>query len=276
MILRPGSWTNSEIDEMKRLVLVRHGQSMWNLENRFTGWTDVDLTERGVQEAEDAATLLKKSGFVFDKVYTSLLVRSIRTTWIILSSMDLTWVPVCKTWKLNERHYGALQGMDKKEVMANYGEEQVQQWRRGYEVRPPALSESDPRHPKYDARYANIGAELPNTESLHDTLDRVLEVWESDIRPDIEADKQIMICAHGNSLRALMKYIENISDEDIAQVNIPTGIPLVYELDESMHAQKRYYLGDKRRVEAAIGEVEAQTAAIKPSRKEEKVAEEKA
>ena len=255
---------------MRRLVLVRHGQSMWNLENRFTGWTDVDLTERGVQEAEEAATLLKKSGFVFDKAYTSLLVRSIRTTWIILNSLDLSWVPVRKTWALNERHYGALQGMDKKEVMANYGEEQVQKWRRGYEIRPPALSDSDPRHPKYDARYASIGDRLPDTESLHDTLDRVLEVWESDIRPDIEADKQIMICAHGNSLRALMKYIENISDEDIAKVNIPTGMPLVYELDETMHAQKRYYLGDKRKVEAAIGEVEAQTSMSDKEKAEKK------
>ena len=236
---------------MKRLVLVRHGQSMWNLENRFTGWTDVDLTEQGIREAEDAATLLKKSGFVFDKAYTSLLVRSIRTTWLILSSMDLSWVPVCKTWKLNERHYGALQGMDKKEVMANYGGEQVQKWRRGYEIRPPELSESDPRHPKYDARYASIGDRLPGTESLHDTLDRVLEVWESDIRPDIEDDKSIMICAHGNSLRALMKYIENISDEDISKVNIPTGIPLVYELDDDLKAQRHYYLGDSETLQTA-------------------------
>jgi len=244
---------------MKRLVLVRHGQSVWNLENRFTGWTDVDLTERGVQEAEEAATMLKNAGFVFDKVYTSLLKRSIRTTWIVLDKMDLMWVPVVKNWVLNERHYGALQGMDKKEVMQNYGEEQVQKWRRGFEVRPPALSDSDPRHPRFDARYAKLGGQLPNTESLHDTMDRVLDFWESDIRPDIEAGKQIMICAHGNSLRALMKYIENISDEDISQVNLPTGIPLVYELDETMHAQKRYYLGDKRKVEAAIQEVAAQT-----------------
>ncbi len=244
---------------MKRLVLVRHGQSMWNLENRFTGWTDVDLTDRGVEEATEAAKLLKDAGFVFDQVYTSLLTRSIRTTWIILDNMDLMWVPLEKTWVLNERHYGALQGMDKKEVMQNYGEEQVQQWRRGFEVRPPELSKADPRHPMYDVRYSELGDRLPNTESLHDTLDRVLEYWESTIRPKIEAGKQVMICAHGNSLRALMKYIENISDEDIAKVNMPTGIPLVYELDETMHAQKRYYLGDKRKVEAGINEVESQT-----------------
>jgi 2,3-bisphosphoglycerate-dependent phosphoglycerate mutase len=232
---------------------------MWNLENRFTGWTDVDLTDRGAKEAEDAAYLLKNAGFTFDRVFTSLLKRSIRTTWIILDKMDLMWVPVEKNWVLNERHYGALQGMDKKEVMENYGEEQVQQWRRGFEVRPPALSDADPRHPKYDIRYRDLGERIPSTESLHDTLDRVLEYWESNIRPLIEADKQIMICAHGNSLRALMKYIENISDDDIAKVNMPTGIPLVYELDETMHAQKRYYLGDKRKVEAAISEVVAQT-----------------
>lgn len=244
---------------MKRLVLVRHGQSMWNLENRFTGWTDVDLTDRGIEEAIEAAKLLREAGFVFDQVYTSLLTRSIRTTWIILDNMDLMWVPLEKTWVLNERHYGALQGMDKKEVMQNYGEEQVQQWRRGFEVRPPELSKSDPRHPMYDVRYSELGDRLPNTESLHDTLDRVLEYWESTIRPNIEAGKQVMICAHGNSLRALMKYIENISDEDIAKVNMPTGIPLVYELDETMHAQKRYYLGDKRKVEAGINEVESQT-----------------
>jgi len=244
---------------MKRLVLVRHGQSMWNLENRFTGWTDVDLTNLGIEEAAEAAKLLKEAGFVFDRVYTSLLKRSIRTTWIILDNMDLMWVPVDKSWVLNERHYGALQGMDKKEVMRNYGEEQVQKWRRGFEVRPPELSTSDPRHPMYDARYSDLGKKLPNTESLHDTLNRVLEYWESTIRPMIEADKQVMICAHGNSLRALMKYIENISDEDIARVNMPTGIPLVYELDETMHAQKRYYLGDQRKVEAGIHEVEAQT-----------------
>ncbi len=244
---------------MKRLVLVRHGQSMWNLENRFTGWTDVDLTDRGAEEAADSARLLKDAGFVFDQVYTSLLKRSIRTTWIILDNMDLMWVPVEKTWVLNERHYGALQGMDKKEVIRNYGEEQVQQWRRGFEIRPPELSKSDPRHPMYDVRYRDLGNKLPNTESLHDTLDRVLEFWESTIRPMIEDGKQVMICAHGNSLRALMKYIENISDDDISKVNMPTGIPLVYELDETLHAQKRYYLGDKRKVDAGLSEVAAQT-----------------
>jgi 2,3-bisphosphoglycerate-dependent phosphoglycerate mutase len=232
---------------------------MWNLENRFTGWTDVDLTDRGVEEATDAAQLLKDAGFVFDQVYTSLLKRSIRTSWIILDNMDLMWVPMEKTWVLNERHYGALQGMDKKEVIKNYGEEQVQQWRRGFEVRPPELSKSDPRHPMYDVRYKDLGNKIPNTESLHDTLDRVLEYWEKCIRPQIEAGKQVMICAHGNSLRALMKYIEGISDDDIAKVNMPTGIPMVYELDESMHAQKKYYLGDKRKVEAGINEVESQT-----------------
>ncbi|MFW2439286.1 MAG: 2,3-diphosphoglycerate-dependent phosphoglycerate mutase [Arenicellales bacterium] len=254
---------------MKRLVLVRHGQSMWNLENRFTGWTDVDLTDRGIEEATDSARLLKEAGFVFDQVYTSLLKRSIRTTWIILDNMDLMWVPLQKTWVLNERHYGALQGMDKKEVIQNYGEEQVQKWRRGFEIRPPELSKSDPRHPMYDVRYSDLGSKLPNTESLHDTLDRVLEFWESTIRPQIEAGKQVMICAHGNSLRALMKYIENISDDDIAKVNMPTGIPLVYELDETMHAQKRYYLGDKRKVEAGLNEVAAQTKVPK----KEKVAQ---
>jgi 2,3-bisphosphoglycerate-dependent phosphoglycerate mutase len=230
---------------MYKLVLVRHGQSAWNLENRFTGWTDVDLTELGKSEAAEAGKLLKENGFDFDVAYTSVLKRAIKTLGIIQDTMDLNWLPVIRAWQLNERHYGSLQGLNKTEMAEKFGEAQVKIWRRSYDVPPPALELTDERHPKFDRRYASLSAgELPATESLKITLDRVLPYWNSVLAPDIQAGKRVLIVAHGNSIRALVKYLDNVSENEITELNIPTGLPLVYELDKDLKPIKNYYLGD--------------------------------
>jgi 2,3-bisphosphoglycerate-dependent phosphoglycerate mutase len=230
---------------MYKLVLLRHGQSQWNLENRFTGWTDVDLTEQGKQEAEAAGKLFLEEGYTFDMAYTSVLKRAIRTLWIALDKMDLMWIPVTRSWYLNERHYGALQGLDKAETAKKHGVDQVKIWRRSYDTPPPALSKDDERFPAKDPRYAGIPEnQLPAAEALKHTVDRFLPYWFEQIAPSIQAGKKVLICAHGNSLRALVKHLDDVSEEDILELNIPTGIPLVYELDENLKAIKHYYLGD--------------------------------
>jgi 2,3-bisphosphoglycerate-dependent phosphoglycerate mutase len=242
-----------------KLVLLRHGQSTWNLENRFTGWTDVDLTPKGVEEAHEAARLLKEGGYTFDLTYTSLLKRAIRTLWIVLDDMDLMWLPVNRHWRLNERHYGALQGLDKAETAAQYGDEQVLIWRRSYADPPPPLTEDDPRSPGHDRRYADLKPEeIPRGESLQDTVVRFLPYWHEAIVPDLEAGKRVLIAAHGNSLRALVKHLDGISDEEIVGLNIPTGIPLVYELDENLKPLAHYYLGDPEAVRKAAEAVARQ------------------
>lgn len=230
---------------MYKLVLVRHGQSVWNLENRFTGWTDVGLTEQGRAEALEAGKLLKQEGYVFDAAYTSVLRRAILTLWIVLEEMNLEWIPVTNAWQLNERHYGNLQGLNKAEMAEKFGEAQVKIWRRSYDVPPPPLEQDDERHPRFDPRYASLTPEeLPATESLKITLERVLPYWHSTLVPEIRSGKRLIVAAHGNSIRALVKYLDNISDTDIPELNIPTGLPLVYELDGDMKAIKSYYLGD--------------------------------
>lgn len=245
---------------MYKLVLVRHGQSEWNLENRFTGWTDVDLSDQGRLEASSAGELLSKEGFSFDIAYTSLLKRAIRTLWIILDKMDLMWVPVIRSWRLNERHYGGLQGLDKKETAEKHGAEQVHIWRRSYDTPPPELGGTDQRHPKFDNRYKALsGGELPATESLKTTVDRFLPVWTEEIAPKIKAGKKVLIVAHGNSLRALVKHLEQMSEAEIMDVNIPTGIPLVYELDENLKPISKRYLGDEEAAKKAAQAVAAQS-----------------
>ena len=230
---------------MYKLILVRHGQSTWNLENRFTGWTDVGLTDLGREEAHEAGKLLREGGYVFDRAYTSVLRRAIHTLWIILEEMNLEWIPVTNAWQLNERHYGALQGLNKAEMAEKFGEAQVKIWRRSYEVPPPALELDDERHPRFDRRYASLSPEqLPATESLKITLERVLPYWHSALTPAIKSGQRVMIAAHGNSIRALVKYLDHISDTEITELNIPTGLPLVYELDEDLKPIKSYYLGD--------------------------------
>ena len=230
---------------MYKLVLVRHGQSTWNLENRFTGWTDVGLTDQGRAEALAAGRLLKAEGYEFDVAYTSVLRRAIQTLWIILQEMDLEWIPVTNAWQLNERHYGALQGLNKSEMAEKYGEAQVKIWRRSYDVPPPALELTDERHPRFDPRYASLSPDqLPATESLKITLERVLPYWHSSLAPVIKSGKSVIVGAHGNSIRALVKYLDNISDVDIPELNIPTGLPLVYELDGELKPIRNYYLGD--------------------------------
>lgn len=242
-----------------KLVLVRHGQSVWNLENRFTGWTDVGLTEQGVQEAINAGRMLSDQGYQFDIAFTSVLKRAIKTLWIILEEMNLEWLPVINAWQLNERHYGALQGLNKAEMAVKYGEAQVKLWRRSYDVPPPALDWDDPRHPRFDPRYASLTREqLPSCESLKDTVNRMLPYWFSTIAPTIKSGKRVLISAHGNSLRALVKYLDNISDEEIVELNIPTGIPLVYELDEELKPITHYYLADEETVRKAAEAVAAQ------------------
>lgn len=241
---------------MYKMVLVRHGQSTWNLENRFTGWTDVDLTEQGRAEAHSAGQLLREGGYEFDLAYTSVLKRAIKTLWIVLEEMDLEWLPVTRAWQLNERHYGSLQGLNKAEMAQKFGEAQVKVWRRSYDVPPPALALDDERHPRFDRRYAGLSPEqLPATESLKITLERVLPYWHTTLVPTIQSGRRTLIVAHGNSIRALVKYLDNISEAEITELNIPTGIPLVYELDEEMKPITHYYLGDPEAVAKAAAAV---------------------
>tara|TARA_B100000929_G_scaffold290258_1_gene283258 strand:+ start:1737 stop:2486 length:750 start_codon:yes stop_codon:yes gene_type:complete len=246
---------------MYRLVLLRHGQSQWNLENRFTGWTDVDLTDQGRNEANTAGDLFLKEGFTFDLAYTSVLKRAIRTLWIVLDKMDLMWIPVIRTWQLNERHYGALQGLDKAETAEKHSAEQVKIWRRSYATPPPALDDDDERLPAKDPKYSEVPINLlPKTEALKQTVDRFIPYWLKEIVPSIKAGKNVLICAHGNSLRALVKHLDQVSDEEIVELNIPTGIPLVYELDENLKATKHYYLGDPEAAKKAAAAVANQAS----------------
>jgi 2,3-bisphosphoglycerate-dependent phosphoglycerate mutase len=244
---------------MPTLVLLRHGESDWNRENRFTGWTDVDLSPAGIAEAHEAARLLAADGFTFDVAYTSVLKRAIRTLWIVLDDLDLMWLPVHGSWRLNERHYGALQGLNKAETAREFGDEQVRIWRRSYDIPPPALGPTDPRYPGLDRRYADLDdAELPRTESLKDTVARFLPYWHDEISPAVRQGRRVLIAAHGNSLRALVKYLDAVSDRDIVGLNIPTGVPLVYELDEELRPVGHRYLGDPERIKAAMAAVAAQ------------------
>ncbi len=244
---------------MFKLVLVRNGQSQWNLENRFTGWTDVPLSPLGQQEALAGARALKDAGYGFDVCFTSLLKRAVKTLDIILEEMDLMWLPVWKSWRLNERHYGALQGLNKAETAAKFGDEQVFVWRRSYDVRPPALDPGDPRHPGLDPRYASLTPEeLPAVECLKDTVERVLPYWREQLAPAVASGRRVLVAAHGNSLRALVKYLDSVSDEDIAQLNIPTGVPLVYELDSGLKPVTHYYLGDPDEIARQVAAVASQ------------------
>ncbi len=244
---------------MHTLVLVRHGESVWNKENRFTGWTDVDLTGKGVEEAREAGRLLRAGGFTFDVVYTSVLKRAIRTMWLLMDEMDLMWLPVLRRWRLNERHYGALQGLNKAEMAQKFGEQQVHEWRRSYDTPPPALDPDDERYPGRDPRYAELtDDELPRTECLKDTVERFLPLWHSEIAPVVRSGKKVLIVAHGNSLRALVKYLDGISDEEIVGLNIPTGVPLVYELSAELRPISHRYLGDPEAIAARAAAVAAQ------------------
>lgn len=244
---------------MKKLVLLRHGQSVWNKENRFTGWTDVDLTEQGIGEASEAGRLLTQDGTTFDIAYTSVLKRAIRTLWLALDEMDLMWIPVRRDWRLNERHYGALQGLNKSETVERHGMDQVQLWRRSYTTPPPPLQRDDERFPGHDPRYADLSeAELPVAECLKDTVERFLPYWKETIAPDVASGKRVLIAAHGNSLRALVKYLDTVSDDDIVSLNIPTGIPLVYELEDDLTPIRHYYLGDPDQVKKATAAVASQ------------------
>jgi 2,3-bisphosphoglycerate-dependent phosphoglycerate mutase len=246
---------------MHRVVLLRHGESVWNKENRFTGWTDVDLSDAGRGEAAAAGRLLKEGGYTFDLAYTSVLKRAIRTLLLALDELDQLWIPVTKSWRLNERHYGALQGLNKAETAAKHGEAQTKIWRRSYDIPPPPLTVDDPRHPSRDSRYASLSPnELPLTESLKDTVARFLPYWHETIAPSIISGRRVLIAAHGNSLRALVKYLDGISETDIVELNIPTGIPLVYELDSDLKPIKHYYLGDAAAAAAAAARVANQTA----------------
>jgi 2,3-bisphosphoglycerate-dependent phosphoglycerate mutase len=248
----------------KKVVLIRHGESTWNAENRFTGWTDVDLSEKGRIEVQKGAAILKQEGFTFDIAYTSVLKRAIRTLWYVLDELDLMWIPVRNAWELNERHYGALQGLNKAETAAKFGEAQVKIWRRSYDTPPPALTPDDERFPAKDPRYKNVPTELlPLTECLKDTVARVLPYWEQQIVPDIDGGKRVIIAAHGNSLRALVKHLDNMSEAEIMELNIPTGVPLVYEFDEAMKPVRHYYLGDPAEIAAAMDAVAKQGSAKK-------------
>ncbi len=246
---------------MYRLVLLRHGQSEWNLENRFTGWTDVDLTPQGVEEAQNAGKLLTQEGYEFDIVYTSVLKRAIRTMWIAMDEIDQMWLPVARRWRLNERHYGALQGLNKAETARKMGAEQVKLWRRSYDVQPPALTRDDPRWPGHDRRYASLSPEdIPLTESLKDVLERFMPLWEQEIAPLIKQGQRVLIVAHGNSLRALVKYLDDLSEDEVVNLNIPTGIPLVYELDENLKSLNSRYLGDPEAARKAAEAVAKQAS----------------
>ena len=243
-----------------KLVLVRHGQSTWNLENLFTGWTDVDLTDQGRREAVEAGRLLQEEGFRFDLAFTSVLKRAIRTLWIVLDEMDLMWIPVERSWRLNERHYGALQGLDKAATVEKHGAEQVKIWRRSYDIPPPPLAQDDERHPRFDPRYAALdAAEIPATESLKDTLARVLPYWDSRIAPELRAGRDVLVVAHGNSLRALVKMLDGMSDREIVEFKLPTGVPLVYEFDDALRpAKPRRFMGDPEAIRAAAEAVARQ------------------
>ena len=244
---------------MHTVVLLRHGESTWNRENRFTGWTDVDLSEKGREEALAAGQLLKQGGYLFDVAYTSVLKRAIRTCWMTLDELDLLWIPMIRNWRLNERHYGALQGLNKAETAAQHGEAQVKIWRRSYDMPPPPLSLDDPRYPGRDPRYADLRPdEVPRTEALKDTVERFLPYWQGTISPDIRSGRRVLITAHGNSLRALVKYLDQVSDEAIVELNIPTGIPLVYELDDALAPIRHYYLGDPEAAQKAAEAVARQ------------------
>jgi 2,3-bisphosphoglycerate-dependent phosphoglycerate mutase len=240
------------MNDVYKLVLIRHGQSTWNLENRFTGWTDVGLSPLGEQEAHTGGQMLRQQGFTFDLAYTSVLRRAIKTLWIVMEEMGLEWIPVIRGWQLNERHYGALQGLNKAEMAAQYGDAQVKLWRRSYDVPPPALALDDERHPRFDPRYSGLKPdELPACESLKNTVARMLPYWRSTISPTVKSGKRVLIAAHGNSLRALVKYLDNITDEAIVELNIPTGIPLVYELDAELRPLQHYYLADEETIKKA-------------------------
>ena len=244
---------------MHKLVLLRHGQSQWNLENRFTGWHDVDLTDQGREEAKAGGRVLKENGFVFDKAHTSVLKRAIRTLWIALDELDQMWLPVRRDWRLNERHYGALQGLNKSETAEKHGEEKVLIWRRSYDIPPPALAEDNEHYPGHDPRYANLTSEeLPLTECLKDTVERFLPYWHEAIVPEIKEGQRVIIAAHGNSLRALVQYLDGLSEEAVLKLNIPTGMPLVYELDDDLKPINNYYLGDEEAVKAAMEAVASQ------------------
>ncbi|NLT73097.1 MAG: 2,3-diphosphoglycerate-dependent phosphoglycerate mutase [Chloroflexi bacterium] len=246
---------------MHKLVLIRHGQSLWNLENRFTGWTDVDLTDTGREEARHAGRLLRDGGYTFDVAYTSVLKRAIRTLWIVLDEMDLMWIPVIRDWRLNEKHYGALQGLNKAETAERHGDEQVHVWRRSYDIPAPPIDDDSPYSQANDRRYATLSpGQLPRTEALKQTVERMLPYWHAVIAPDVRAGKRVVIAAHGNSLRALVKYLDGISDEEIPELNIPTGIPLVYELDDDLVPIRHYYLGDPEAAARAAAAVAAQAA----------------
>jgi len=241
---------------MKKIVLLRHGESTWNKENRFTGWTDVDLSEKGVQEATAAGQTLKAEGYVFDVAHTSVLKRAIKTLWLALEQLDQMWIPVYNTWRLNERHYGALQGLNKAETAERHGMEQTHIWRRSYDVPPPALTLDDPRHPGHDPRYAGLSqADLPLTECLKDTVARFLPYWHEVVAPAVKGGQRVLLAAHGNSLRALIKYLDNIPDADIVELNVPTGVPLVYELDDELKPIRHYYLGDQDAIKKAADAV---------------------
>jgi 2,3-bisphosphoglycerate-dependent phosphoglycerate mutase len=242
-----------------KVTLLRHGESTWNLENRFTGWTDVDLTENGIREAHQAGKLLREEGYMFDIAYTSVLKRAVRTLWIVQDELDLMWIPVRRDWRLNERHYGALQGLNKAETAEKYGEEKVLQWRRSYDLRPPELTRKDSRYPGHDARYKGLDEkDIPLGECLKDTVNRFLPYWHSNIVPEIKKGKRVLIVAHGNSLRALVKYLDQMTDEEIIKLNIPTGIPLIYELDDDLRPVTHYYLGDAAKAEKAMQKVMSQ------------------
>jgi 2,3-bisphosphoglycerate-dependent phosphoglycerate mutase len=248
-----------------KLVLLRHGESVWNKENKFTGWTDVDLSEKGMAEAREAGKVLKKEGYIFDIAYTSVLKRAIRTLWFVLDEMDLMWIPIYNSWRLNERHYGALQGLNKSEMARKFGEDQVLVWRRSYAIPPMALEKKDSRYPGNDPRYKGLPEkDIPLTESLKETVARVMPYWKDNIAPELKSGKKIIIAAHGNSLRALVKYLDNISEEEIVKLNIPTGIPLVYELTKDLTPIKHYYLGDQDKIAAAISSVASQGKAGRP------------
>lgn len=241
---------------MKRIVLLRHGESLWNKENKFTGWTDVDLSEKGVTEAIEAGDLMKEKGFVFDKAYTSFLKRAIKTLNVVLDRMNQDWIPVEKSWRLNEKHYGALQGLNKTETAEKYGEKQVLIWRRSYDIPSPALSSEDPRNPKFDPRYRMLPSDvLPLTESLEDTVNRILPYWKKEIFPSLQIADQILVAAHGNSLRGIIKYLKNISDEEIVSLNLPTAVPYVFDFDDDLHLINDYFLGDPEEIEKLMNAV---------------------